>query len=294
MNKKSHLTAVFQALLVTFLWSTSWIIIKWFVNDIPPLTFAGIRYFLAFLILLPGLFKYRKDVAKLEKADFIKLLGLGLIYYTIAQGAQFFTLKYLDTVTFSLILNFTSPIVALAGFFFLKEHVSRWQLVGLGLFILGSYLYFQQGLASSVQGLGFLLALITLLANAASSVMSRMINKDSRIHPLIVTSVSMGFGSVVLLSVGITSQGIPAIRLEGWLAIFWLAVFNTAAAFVLWNKSLQTLTALQSSLINSTMMIQIALLSTIFLSRALTVTEIIGLALSFVATVIVNTSIKQK
>ena len=45
--------AIIQALFVTFLWSTSWVLIKIGLEDIPALTFAGLRYFLAFLILIP-------------------------------------------------------------------------------------------------------------------------------------------------------------------------------------------------------------------------------------------------
>ncbi len=54
MNPNSpHGKAVLQALFVTFLWSTSWVFIKLGLTDIPALTFAGLRYSLAFLCLLP-------------------------------------------------------------------------------------------------------------------------------------------------------------------------------------------------------------------------------------------------
>ncbi|MBU2447314.1 MAG: EamA family transporter, partial [Bacteroidetes bacterium] len=52
-----NIIAVLQALLVTFLWSTSFIIIKWGLAEIPPITFAGYRYFLAFIIFAPFVFK---------------------------------------------------------------------------------------------------------------------------------------------------------------------------------------------------------------------------------------------
>ena len=50
----SHSAAVLQALLVTFLWSTSWMLIKIGLHGIPALTFAGLRYSLAFLVSPPG------------------------------------------------------------------------------------------------------------------------------------------------------------------------------------------------------------------------------------------------
>ncbi|MDL1890548.1 DMT family transporter, partial [Nitrospirales bacterium NOB] len=49
----SHMRAVLQALFVTLLWSSSWVLIKQGLKDIPALTFAGLRYTLAFLCLLP-------------------------------------------------------------------------------------------------------------------------------------------------------------------------------------------------------------------------------------------------
>ena len=49
----SHTSAVLQALFVTFLWSTSWVLIRIGLEDIPALTFAGLRYTIAFLCLLP-------------------------------------------------------------------------------------------------------------------------------------------------------------------------------------------------------------------------------------------------
>ena len=47
----SHRVAILQALFVTFLWSTSWVFIKFGLEEIPSLLFAGLRYFMAFTIL---------------------------------------------------------------------------------------------------------------------------------------------------------------------------------------------------------------------------------------------------
>lgn len=52
-KKPSHTFAIIIALFVTLLWSTSFILIKWGLYEIPPLTFAGLRYSLAFFVLVP-------------------------------------------------------------------------------------------------------------------------------------------------------------------------------------------------------------------------------------------------
>jgi drug/metabolite transporter (DMT)-like permease len=68
----------------------------------------------------------------------------------------------------------------------------------------------------------------------------------------------------------------------------WLAVVNTALAFWLWNKSLQVLTAMESSIINNTMLVQISLLAWLFLDESLTWVGAAGLAVASIGTVLVN------
>jgi drug/metabolite transporter (DMT)-like permease len=117
-------------------------------------------------------------------------------------------------------------------------------------------------------------------ANAAASVLGRGINRANRIQPLVVTVVSMGVGALVLLISGLVLQGLPPISLQSWAILIWLALVNTAFAFTLWNKTLQTLPAMESSMINNTMLVQIALLAWIFLGDTITPLEVVGLGLA--------------
>ena len=86
-----HVRAVLQALLVTVLWSTSWVLIKIGLKGIPALTFAGLRYALAFLSLLPLALRsqQREALSSLSVAAWIRLVALGLLYYAVTQGTQF-------------------------------------------------------------------------------------------------------------------------------------------------------------------------------------------------------------
>ena len=86
MRFRPRLRAILLALLVTFLWSTSWVLIKVALAEIPPLTFAGLRYALAFLLLLPGLWRCREEVQALSPGDWGRLAALGLVFYTLTQG----------------------------------------------------------------------------------------------------------------------------------------------------------------------------------------------------------------
>ena len=249
MNFSPRLRAILQALFVTVLWSTSWVLIKRTLDDVPSLTFAGLRYTIAFLILLPMLWKHKAEVRALSLNEWGQLATLGVVFYTLTQGGQFVTLNHLEAVSFSLILNFTTLIVAVFGIIFLREIPSRLQWGGIAVFILGVLIYFAPALTQpsipQAEGrwLGFALAGATVFANAVSGVLGRKINRSGTISPLVVTVISMGIGATLLLGIGAVVQGIPPLSGATWAVIVWLAVVNTAFAFLLWNTSLQVLSA---------------------------------------------------
>lgn len=291
-NKPAHTKAILLAVFITFLWSTSWILIKFGLrNDLPALSFAGLRYTTAFLCLTLVVIanpKARANLKRLNHADWGWLALLGLVVITLTQGAQFISLAYLPAAMVSLILNTTSIFVGLAGIYFLKESPSRLQWLGIVLTIAGVGIYFLPLSVTGVLGFGLLAAILTMLGNTASSLLGRKINLQDHLSPLIVTFVSMGIGSTVLLIIGAVTQGLGNPSLGDWGIILWLAIVNTAFAFTVWNHTLQTLSAVESSIINSLMMPQIAILAFVFLGETLTVKEIIGLVLVGVGVLVVQ------
>lgn len=282
MSSSRRLRSILQALLVTFLWSTSWILIKYALHEIPPLTFAGLRYTLAFIILLPSLWRRRAEIRALPAEDWRRLALLGFVYYTMTQGGQFVTLNHLEAVTFSLLLNFTSVLIALLGIVALREIPSRLQWGGIIVFVTGVLVYFLPVSGSGEGTLGFALAAFTVCANGAAVVLSRSVNRERAVRPVVVTATSMGVGGTSLLGIGVATEGLPSLSPTGWLIIAWLAIVNTALAFTLWNRSLQSLSAVESSVINNTMLIQIAVLAWLFLGEQLALREVLGLILAAV------------
>ncbi|MCK9424679.1 MAG: DMT family transporter [Ignavibacteriaceae bacterium] len=276
-------------MLVTFLWSTSFIIIKWGLVDIPPVTYAGLRYFLAFLIFIPFILKkkYLTEIRQLNAAQWKQLLLLGLIFYTFTQGAQFLGLSLLPSVTVSLLLNFTPMLVAVAGIFLLNEKPSFLQWIGSILFIIGIATYFFPVVLIGHKGLGLAIMLVGVLANAGSAIIGRDINRKKNISPVVVTFISMGIGAIILMVIGFTMNGLPSLNIKNWLFLFWLAGINTAFAFTLWNLTLRSLTAMESSIINGTMLIQIAVLAWYFLGETITIHEGIGMAIAAIGAVLV-------
>lgn len=103
-----------------------------------------------------------------------------------------------------------------------------------------------------------------------------------------MTVVSMRVGSLLLLAAGITWQGMPQLEWRSWAIIAWLAVVNTAFAFTLWNHTLRVVSATESSVINNTMLVQIAILAWVFLGEALDLQKTIGVLLTVTGTLLVQ------
>ncbi len=289
---RPHIKAACQALLVTFLWSTSWVLIKIGLRaSLPAVTFAGLRYSLAFLCLVPLVLvnpTFRSAVGRLPRATWTQLALLGLVFYTLTQGSQFVSLAFLPAATLTLLLNFTPVAVALFSSVLNNEPASAPQWGGIALTALGAAVYFLPLDVPAGQQFGLAVAFLGVLANAGSSLLGRDVNRRSGLPPTVITAVSMGIGGLILLGAGAMAQGFGQLDLLQWLIIGWLALVNTAVAFTLWNHTLRTLTAVESSIINSTMLPQIAVLAWLFLDEPLSVQQTAGIVLVGTGTLIVQ------
>ena len=295
ISNRPKAIAIFQALFVTFLWSTSWVLIKEGLKDLPPLTFAGLRYLLAFLILIPVYLRQSKKVEfkRLTKNDWGLLITLGIVYYTLTQGLQFLGLKYLPAITFSLLLNFTALFTAVLALIFLKEKLSNWQWVGILVFLAGVFVYFYPLNLPVGLALGLAIGMATVFSNSIASIIGRFINRSKHLDPLTVTVVSMGIGAILLFTIGLLTEEWQPLSLTNWGNIFVLAAINTAFAFTLWNHTLRTISATESSLINNTMLIQIAILAWLFLGEQPSIKEWLGMAIVGIGVIMVTLQRKR-
>jgi drug/metabolite transporter (DMT)-like permease len=70
--------------------------------------------------------------------------------------------------------------------------------------------------------------------------------------------------------------------------IIWLGTVNTAAAFFLWNHALQRLEAFEISVLQNTMLVQIAVLAWIFLGEEIPLAKVFPMVLVFCGALMVQ------
>lgn len=282
LRHPTHSMAVGIALFVTVLWSSSWVLIRWGLEGegLPPLTFAALRYAMASVFVVGWVLSREREAADprtMGRGTILGLVCLGVVMYTLAQGAQFVAIDNQPAATTSLVLSLTPLLVAGLSVVSLHEIPSTRQLAGTVLVVMGAWLYFAGDLGATA--IGMIAAGVGLASNVGAALLGRHINRKEHLPPVVVTGYSMAVGSAFLIAIGMAVEGIPAISGRAWIIIGWLAVVNTALAFTLWNLSLRRLSAVESASINNTMLIQIAILAWFLLSEPLGTPELIGIAL---------------
>jgi drug/metabolite transporter (DMT)-like permease len=272
--------AALAAFFVTVLWSSSWVIMRFGMEDedLPPLTFAGLRYVTAAAVL--GVVTAARPAARAEVRTMSgralrRLALLGVVFYAVNQGAVFVAIEAQPVATTSLVLSLTPLLVSAASGPVLGEPPSGNLFVGAILVPIGAAAYLSGDLGATATGL--IAASVALGANTTASLFGRAVNRSQHTMPLVTTSVSMAVGAVLLLGTGLALDGFVPLSLRAVVIIGWLAVVNTALAFTLWNLSLRHLGAGESAVINNTMLLQIAVLGWVFLDEVPTALQWLGL-----------------
>ncbi len=239
--------------------------------------------------------KNRAQIKLLDKPIFAKIAIYGLIFITFTQGLMFLSLYYVPAITVSFVLNLTTIMVLFLGAIFLRERPNGVQLVFIVFAILGVFLFFYPFDFLGMGIIGLVFVTLTLIANSFASILGRRINKDSKLSPFIITTISMGFGSIALIIAALLVEGVPSsLSFTIIIYILWLAVVNTAFAFTLWNFSLRHLKAVESTIINSTMLPQIVILALLFLDELPTINGWIAITIIFISAMIIQVYSSKK
>ena len=290
-------TAYAVALLVTLLWSSSFVLIKQGVQEIPPLYFATLRYALAFAVLLAvtAVAGPRRAFGPRPGRRNLGLVAVaGLAGYTVAQGFQYVGLYYLPAVTTSLILDFNPLFVLALGMVALDERVSGAQLAGMGVAFIGAWAYFSEQLSWNGQWFGVLVVAASGAGWAVYVVVVRMIQKSGGMSSLGLTTATMGTGVAGMVALTAASGAYAPVSAYGVEVVAWLAVANTALAFLLWNWVLKAIPAYELTVLQDLMTVEIALFALAFLGEVITPLMALGIALVIAGVAVVQLKGRKK
>ena len=283
-SKHSRGVAYAVAVLVTILWSSSYVFIKLGLEEVPPLYFAAVRYALAFAILaLVDLLSLKGRRAPggshpPRVASWV-LLVAGVAGYTIAQGFQYVGLFFLPAVTTSFLLNFTPIFVLLIGMVALNEKPSGLQVSGLAVALAGAYLFFFESISWQGERLGVAGVIVSGVGWAVYMIIGRRLQTTNSLGSLRLTTVTMGVGVVGMFILSAATEEFVPLTPSLILVVVWLATVNTALAFFLWNWVLKTLPSYELTVVQNLMLVEIALFAFFFLQETITWLMVVGITL---------------
>jgi drug/metabolite transporter (DMT)-like permease len=228
--------AVFTACCL--IWGSTWLAIKAGLETLPPFTFVGLRYIIA-TIALAAIVKLMHTRFPRDRLSWGIMLFLGILQMSLPYGLVFWGEQYISSGLAS-ILFATNPffVVIFANFIVRNEKMTLFKTLGVSSSFLGLLIVFlpdvtgAQNLATQTPLLGGL----ALVGSAALSGLSSVIVKRfaSHIQPATNVFVQSSIAAVVLSCVGLlTEANAPkSFTLTTTVAVIYLAVFGSAAAFV--------------------------------------------------------------
>lgn len=283
-----------MGVVVTFLWATSAVLIRLGVSDedIGPIGFAGTRFLLAAILLVPLALPGMRAVPTWHggRRWLTGVAIYGLLLFCVAQVAVYLALAEVEASTVGLLMGLVPVVTALVVMRSSHERASVLQVGGIAVLTAGVVVYFGFEAPPADATAGLLAAASFPIVVGGTAVLGRHVAVGSGSYggPVSMTVIAMLVGSVTTIVVALLLEGVPSFSVSAWLLIAWLAVINTALAYTLWAQSQRSLRAVESSVLSDLTVIQVALLGWVVLGEELDVAQIVGIGLALGGVVIVQ------
>lgn len=241
--KNDHTLFAWVVLIIlTFIWGSSYILMKIGLEVYPPVELGSARITIAFITLLPLAIRNFKSV---PKGKFGYLFLIGLLGNLIPAFLFAFAQTNLESSLAGIINALTPVFTVIVAYFYLKNKITLLQLAGLVLGILGctgiSLVNSQDGGFGTINIYAWLVVLATILYAVSVNIIKRHFQDTST---LALSSLSIFLVGPIALIYVLTTDFIPrslnfSQSGKSLMAIITLSVLGTAFAIILYNKVIQ-------------------------------------------------------
>jgi drug/metabolite transporter (DMT)-like permease len=236
MNTQNNFKIISFAILSCLLWSTAFAGIKIGLQYCDPMTFAGVRFIISGLLLLP-LWFLKKNVYKRILRNWKLILAVALFQTYILYALMFWALLYVSGTVTAIIVGSSPLITAITTHFFTSnDKLNRKKLLSFfigitGIVVIALNKYDISGNNNYI--LGIMLLILSSFASAIGNII--VSTRKSLISPVTLTSTQMFIGGIFLLITALLINGTPHIPKAPafYAALLWLS-FISAAAFSIW------------------------------------------------------------
>lgn len=240
-------------LILCVIWGSTWLFIKLGLENLPPITFAGIRFVIACVILFL-LIRARGMSLPANRRDWGLLALTGVLSFSLNYGLVFWGEQYISS-GLAAVLQATLPAFGLviAHVHLPSERMTWSKIFGVVLGFGGVAVVFSNQLA--IAGGKALAGCVALVLSALFAAYSNVLVKahGRKLEPAILAGGQMFFGLIPLLLIGIPLEGNP-FRFH-WtpmavMALLYLAVVGSVIAFLLYYWLVRNMDVTKTMLIS--------------------------------------------
>ena len=271
------------AMLVTLsvLWGGSFFFAEIALESLPPLTIVTLRVGLAAITLWLVVLALKLPIPN-SPPIWIAFLTMGLLNNVLPFSLIVWGQSQISS-GLAAILNATAPLfgVIVAGILLRDESATPLKITGVVIGFAGVIVMMDLSSIATSSLLAQLAILAAALSYACASVYGRRF-KATGLNPILVAAGQVTGSTLLLLPIALWVDGndhYANVPTQVWAAIISLAVFSTAAAYILYFKLLASAGATNILLVTLLVPVSAILLGWLFLEESLQTPHIIGMAM---------------
>jgi drug/metabolite transporter (DMT)-like permease len=224
-------------LALCLIWGSTWLFIKLGLRDLPPFTFAGLRFLLSAAILWAIVIVLRRPLPK-DWRDWLRLAWMGSIAFALNYGLIFWGEQYINS-GLAAVLQAMIPAFGLifAHYHLPNERLSARKLAGVGIGVAGVSLIFYDQM--KIEGSAALHGCVALLVSSVCVAYSNVYIKArlQHIDSSVIAAGQMAWGFFPLLALGSVLEGAPFDHhwsAQSALALVYLSLVGSVLGFLLY------------------------------------------------------------
>ncbi|MCC2336864.1 DMT family transporter [Bacillus tropicus] len=238
--------------LAASIWGGMYVVSKYVLDFIPPLTLVWLRFIIAFVVLymiLKIAEKKQKKKVTIRKKDWLLFAWIGFIGYFISITCQFIGTKLSDAHTGSLVTSATPAFMVLFAAIILKEKLTARRLLSTIIATIGVIIVIGWDIEIGSYFIGTIILVGAAITWALLSIYVKI--ASARFSSLVITTYAIFFSLFFITPFMIwefQSNPIEHMNMYVLLGVLYLGIISTAGAFFLWNKGLELMDASIGSL----------------------------------------------
>ncbi|PEB84859.1 EamA family transporter [Bacillus thuringiensis] len=238
--------------LAASIWGGMYVVSKYVLDFIPPLTLVWLRFIIAFVVLyfiLKIAEKKQKKKVTIRKKDWLLFAWIGFIGYFISITCQFIGTKLSDAHTGSLVTSATPAFMVIFAALILKEKLTARRLLSTIIATIGVIIVIGWNIEIGSYFIGTIILVGAAITWALLSIYVKI--ASIQFSSLVITTYAIFFSLFFITPFMIwelQAASIGTVNTYVILGVLYLGIVSTAGAFFLWNKGLELMDASIGSL----------------------------------------------